>query len=140
MASRGASNDSSLMFPASSVHYVWNSMRIAGRRGAQIILSIVIIAGCCQASDATARKDPKKSQAAVKRGRRLDQSGQRADAIAAYTEAVEADAGNAEAWRARGSDYLAVGEREKALADLNHALQIHPGDGLSYTARGDAYL
>src|SRR5690349_17465711 len=107
MATRGESNGSWLMFPASSVHYVWNSMRMARRLLAQIILSIVIISGNGAASEA--KGDPKKSQAAVRRGQRLDQSGRHEEAIAAYTEAVQADAANSAAWRARGGAYLAGG-------------------------------
>src|SRR5579864_8283477 len=82
IANRGTSNGSSLMFPASSVHYVWNFMRLAKRRFTPIILSIVIMAGCGPASSEAATRDPKKSQAALRRGEHLDEAGKPQEAIA----------------------------------------------------------
>ena len=51
---------------------------------------------------ADAKPDKKKSQAALQRGKKADEAGKRDAAIAAYTEAIQADASNVEAWRARG--------------------------------------
>src|SRR5579871_2524929 len=104
------------MFPASSVHYVWILLSMGSQRSAQIVLSIVISLGCCHAADATSNPDAKKSHAALVRGQHLDQAGRRQEAIAADTEAVEADPANAAVWRARGQDYIATSNREKGMA------------------------
>src|SRR5581483_2823224 len=102
MATRGESNGSWLMFPDSSVHYVGKLRRTAVRVFAQIILSIVITAAWCGASEPAKKPDPKKSHSALMRGRELEKAGHRQDAIAQYTDAVQEDPSNAEAWRARG--------------------------------------
>ena len=56
-------------------------------------------AGLLPARAADTKPDKKKSQAALQRGKKADEAGKRDDAIAAYTEAVQADASNVEAWR-----------------------------------------
>ena len=66
---------------------------------------------------ADAKVDKKKSQAAYERGLADDKQGQRADAIAAYSEALQLDPSSAAAYRARAGDYSAQGERDKASAD-----------------------
>ena len=88
---------------------------------------------------AEAKPDKKKSQAAYQTGARADQAGQRDEAIAAYTEAIQADPANAAAWCARGKDYFAAGDREKAAADFDQAIRSQPGDPLCYAARGEFF-
>ena len=63
----------------------------------------VSLTGAIFAADA--KVDKKKAQAAYQRGLEDDKHGQRADAIAAYSEAVLLDPSNAAAYRARAGDY-----------------------------------
>src|SRR4051794_39501397 len=102
------------------------------------ILRVVVLVGISglflPGYSTDAKPDPKKSQAAYQRGVRAEQAGKRDDAMAAYAEAIEADASNGAARRARGRDYLAAGELEKAAADLDEAVKVQPGDGQSYAA------
>ena len=73
---------------------------------------------CCSAAGgraasrlaADAKPDKKKSQAALLRGKKADEAGQRDEAIAAYTEAIQADAVQCGCVRARGQDYQAAGD------------------------------
>ena len=62
----------------------------------------------------------------------------RADAIAAYSEAIQADASNAAAWRARGLDYLAGARYTDAVADFTQAIKLQAHDEESYKGRGRA--
>src|SRR6185437_4273395 len=115
-------------------------MHRATRRRTRIIVTMVITAGVitagwCEASEATPSASAKKSHSALVRGQRLDEKGRRPEAIAAYTEAIEDDAGDAAAWSGRGRDYLAGGDEAKALVDLNEALRLQPGDALAFAAR-----
>src|SRR5580693_2418340 len=100
-----------------------------------IVLALSALLGPARATDA--KPDKKKSQAAFKQGVLADHDGQRADAMAAYTAAIAADASNGDAWRARGNDYLAAGDKTKALADFEKAIEVHPTGAENYFARGE---
>src|SRR4249920_710522 len=76
---------------------------------------------------ADTKPDKKKSQAAYQRGKKADEAGQRDEAIAAYTEAVQADPANLDALRARAKDYTAAGDNKKAVADLDAVIEQAPG-------------
>src|SRR3954468_21835156 len=89
----------------------------------RIVVSVGISGLFLPVNGTDAKPDPKKSQAAYQRGVRAEQAGKRDDAMAAYAEAIEADASNGAARRARGRDYLAAGELEKAAADLDEAVK-----------------
>ncbi len=82
------------------------------------------------------KPDKKKSQAAWQRGKKADDAGQRAEAIAAYSDAIAADPSNVEALRSRGKDYQATGDKTKAQADFDRAIELQPGSAESYVARG----
>ena len=86
---------------------MWN-LRL---RFVRIPLAIGIAGLLLSVNAADVKPDPKKSQAAYQRGVRADQAGSRDEAIAAYTEAIAADASNAAALRARSKDYLTAGDR-----------------------------
>src|SRR5664279_2947806 len=101
-------------------------------RVARIVLSLAISGLLFSVSGADPKPDKKKSQAACLLGERADRSGRRDEAIAAYTEALEADNGNAVAWRARAKDYLSDGDMERAAADLDTAVKVQPGDPQCY--------
>src|ERR1035438_4406960 len=108
-------------------------------RAARIVLPIVISGLFFQLAGADGKPDKKKSQAAYQLGERADQDGRRNAAIAAYTEAIEADGGNAAALRARGKDYSAAGNQDKAGADFDAAVKVQPGDPQCYFARGQFF-
>ena len=94
------------------------------RNGAPIFIVLALSAALLHpAHAADAKADKKKSQAAYQQGVLADKAGQRADAIAAYSAAIAADASNGDAWRARGKDYLAAGDKAKALADFEKAIE-----------------
>src|ERR1017187_2143358 len=99
-------------------------MRTSASQLARLAL-LLAVAGCLlPAGGADAKPDKKKSLAAMQRGRKADQAGQRDAAIAAWSEAIMADGSSAEAWRARGRDYQAVDDRQKALADFDQAIEL----------------
>ena len=83
-------------------------------RVARIVLSIAISGLFITVDSAQSRPDRKKSQVAYQQGQLADQAGKRDEAIAAYTEAIDADGGNSAALRARAKDYFAAGNPDKA--------------------------
>ena len=114
-------------------------MRISWTTLARLIL-LAAVAGCLvPAGAADAKPDKKKSQAAMQRAQKAEESGQREAAIAAYGEALQADPGNVEAWRARGRAYQADGNGQLALADFEKAIELQPGGGENYLARAEYY-
>ena len=82
-------------------------MRTSASQLTRLALVLAVAGWLLPAPGADTKPDKKKSQAALQRGKKADEAGKRDDAIAAYTEAVQADPSNVEAWRARGSDYQA---------------------------------
>jgi hypothetical protein len=68
-----------------------------------IVLSLAIGAALAPVNAAD-KADRRKSQLAYQRGVRADAAGKRDEAIAAYSEAIQADESFAAAWRARGKD------------------------------------
>src|SRR5689334_17462300 len=91
---------------------------------ARILVTFGISGLLLAVSGADRKPDTKKSQAAYQRGVRADQAGKRDDAIAAYSEAIQADYSNSAAWRARGKDYFASGDKDKAAADFDQAIRV----------------
>jgi len=66
-------------------------MRIFGCCFARIVLAITVASALFIAPAADVKPDKKKSQAALQRGKKADDAGKRDEAIAAYTEAIQAD-------------------------------------------------
>jgi len=93
---------------------MWTSTSLPAR----ILLTFAVSGLISSVSGADAKPDKKRSQAEYQRGLRADEAGHRDQAISAYSEAIQADAGNAAAWRARGKDYLVAGDSDKAAADI----------------------
>src|SRR3954467_3827342 len=83
-----------------------------------------------------AKPDKRKSQAALQRGLKAEQAGKREEAMAAFTEAVQADGSNVDALRARARAYQAAGDSTRAQADLDKAVETAPGNSEIYAARG----
>src|SRR5664280_3163674 len=102
-------------------------MRISASQLARPILFMARAGWLLPAGAADTKPDKKKSLAALQRGKKADSAGQRNEAIAAYSEAIQADASNVEAWRARGRDYQAANDRQKAQADFDKAIETQPG-------------
>src|SRR5262249_35674595 len=105
-------------------------------RAARTVLTIAIMGLLVPMFGADVKPDKKKSQAAFQAGELADRNGKREEAIAAFSEAIQADGTNAAALRARGRDYYSAGESEKAIADLDAAVRVQPGDPASYVVRG----
>jgi tetratricopeptide (TPR) repeat protein/serine/threonine protein kinase len=62
-----------------------------------------------------------------------------ADAIAAFSRAIELDPDLWEAWFYRGRCQLKMGHRDLALADFNHVIERLPNDAVARNHRGAAY-
>ena len=86
----------------------------------RIVVTLAVAGLLLTVSGADVKPDRKKSRTAYQTGLRADEAGNRDEAIAAYTEAIQADISNGAAWRNRGNDYLAVGDKAKAGVDLDH--------------------
>src|ERR1035441_4935159 len=121
-------------------------MRISASQLVKLALFLAVAGWLLPAGAAEAKPDKKKSLAALERGKKADGAGQRNEAIAAYSEAIQADGSNVEAWRARGRDYLArgyffaaIGEAERAIHDYSLAINLNLERTEVYTARGKAY-
>jgi len=65
------------------------------------------------------------------------QLGQWAEAIGAYTEAVNVEPGAAAAWAGRGSARLQKGDMQDALNDLNEAIRLQPDCLQAYRDRAE---
>lgn len=60
-------------------------------------------------------------------------------AIFHYTQAINLDSNNFEAYSNRGFAYYHLNEYDKAISDYNEALKINPDDFLTYNNRGMVY-
>ena len=114
-------------------------MRTSASQLTRLALVLAVAGWLLPAPGADTKPDKKKSQAALQRGKKADEAGKRDDAIAAYTEAVQADPSNVEAWRARGSDYQLARDYQKAQADFDKAIEIQPSGAENYLARADYF-
>lgn len=74
------------------------------------------------------------------RGIALDLYGDKAAAIAAYTEDLKRNPQHVEALKYRGEDYAELGQLDLAAADLTLALQLAPSDWDLMTKCADVYL
>src|ERR1039457_6308360 len=114
-------------------------MRTSASRLVQLALLLAVAGWLLPARGADAKPDKKRSQAALLLGKKADDAGQRDEAIKAYSEAIQADGSNVEAWRARGRDHLAADDRVKAQADFDKAIETQPGGAENYLARGEFF-
>ncbi len=73
------------------------------------------------------------------RGQKRQKAGNDAEAIAAYTVAIELEPHNAEIYNSRAISYRYLGELEQSLQDLNQALAIEPNYLPAYHQRGNVY-
>jgi tetratricopeptide (TPR) repeat protein len=74
------------------------------------------------------------------RGVALDLYGDRAAAVAAYSEELKRNPQNVEALKNRGTDYTELGKFDLAVADLTAALKLAPKDWDAMVDRARAYL
>jgi tetratricopeptide (TPR) repeat protein len=63
-----------------------------------------------------------------------------ADAVAAFSRAIELKPDYWDAWRNRARAYQSLGQADKALADYSHVIEQNPKDGSAWMNRGLAYL
>jgi tetratricopeptide (TPR) repeat protein len=76
----------------------------------------------------------------MQKGIEATKKGDYATAIAAFTEAIHLNPGNAEAYRSRGVSYLFIGDNDKAIGDFNQSIEIDPDNEHTYLYRGSCYL
>lgn len=75
-------------------------------------------------------------QELLARGQSLEQQGKAAEAIAAYTQAIAADAKFSEAYRRRALVYASLGNRREAITDFTRAIDADPKSARAYNGRG----
>ncbi|MDQ1637198.1 MAG: polyhydroxybutyrate depolymerase [Pyrinomonadaceae bacterium] len=73
------------------------------------------------------------------KGVKLQQSGDLAGAIAAYTRAIKSDPNTADAYNNRGVAYLALKDYAPALADFSRSIELNPTSD-AYNNRGNIYF
>ncbi|GHV09170.1 hypothetical protein AGMMS50229_18820 [Campylobacterota bacterium] len=78
-------------------------------------------------------------EATYKRGKDAFDQGNYEEAIALFTQAIEIDPNNADAYLFRGISYGALGDHPKAIADYTRAIEIDPSDVRAYNKRGESY-
>lgn len=61
------------------------------------------------------------------------------DAINAYTNAIDAEPKNSEAYFRRGFVYQCISDHRKAIEDLSKAIDFNPKDPMYFCARADCY-
>ncbi|GAB1544726.1 hypothetical protein NUACC21_74020 [Scytonema sp. NUACC21] len=59
-------------------------------------------------------------------------------AIAAYSQAINLNSNNSDAYNKRGLAYFSLGNRQQAIADYNQAIRINPKYAEAYNNRGNA--
>lgn len=73
----------------------------------------------------------------LQQGRLLLTMGRQADAVQAFTKAIELDQGNARALGLRARSYFLQGNASKGLPDVQAAIQLNPDRGSWYVLEGD---
>ena len=84
--------------------------------------------------------DPTFVQNAIGRGMLADAEHRPADAVIAYTQALQREPENSYARQQRASAYILLGQTGDALADLSTAVDKNRDDPQGYLDRGDQYL
>lgn len=74
------------------------------------------------------------------RGIRLLQERRFADAVAAFSLTIEADAGNARAYNNRGVCHFYLGDLDRAITDYTDAIRLDPAFAEAYKNRGGAWF
>jgi len=87
----------------------------------------------------SANDNPCTSGNGYDRGVALDLYGDRARAVAAYTEYLEDHPDSAEVLRNRGFDYSELNQLDNAVADFDRVLQLHPNDAWTMMDRARVY-
>ena len=60
--------------------------------------------------------------------------------LAQFTEAIEDDPEDANAYKARGDVHFLIGNYDEAIADYSKAIELNPDDKDAYRSRGTAYV
>ncbi len=101
-----------------------------------IIIASLLLVGCgnegkCKLSEADELYNS---------GVLLGAGGRSAEAIEAYTKAIEEDPAHIRSYINRGGEYLDNDEYDLTIADCTKAIELHPGYAQSYSSRGLAYM
>lgn len=117
------------------------SERWGRKRTISIVLGLVVANAVVFAiRPLTFESNPCKSATPYDRAVALDLYGDRAAAVAAYTEDLKARPQHIEALKYRGYDYTKLDQFDAAAADLTLALELQPRDWDLMIHRADVYL
>ena len=110
-----------------------NPIRRVGCTVATVVLSLLILlqGGCTSPAI--------RAQQAVALGHRYAASGNTDDALGMYTEAIELDESNADAYLGRGDLYDDVRRYDEAVKDYTQLLELEPGNTRGLFNRSVAY-
>src|SRR5689334_21181753 len=98
-----------------------------------------VIAGVVAIAVTLSAANPKQSERAFRDGLRHEQGGRWAEAEKAYSEALQYDPGNAEAYLHRARVRLHNNDFQHAVDDASALINLQPGSGEAYQLRGDIY-
>src|SRR5690349_5278369 len=86
-----------------------------------------------------AQQTPKRAQKVFRDGIRFETAGEYAEALKAFSAAIELAPQDEVAWFHRARVRYTQGDFKNALSDLDKAIQIAPSDGDAWQLRGDCY-
>lgn len=81
-----------------------------------------------------------KADAPLDRGTKALEAGRAAEAVAAFSEAIQINPKSAEAYVGRGRALVQLGEFARAMRDLNKAIELEPANARWWWRRGEARL
>ncbi|WP_416667170.1 tetratricopeptide repeat protein [Egbenema bharatensis] len=90
-------------------------------------------------SATTPSASPLSVAALIEQGDQFSQAEQWAEAIDAYTQAIELDPNNADTYYNRGLAYHNQGDSQAALADYSEAIELDPNYSFAYNNRGNIH-
>lgn len=97
-------------------------------------LAFAVVLAACSGSEKSGGSGDAKSK-----GDECLQNDDLDGAVAAYTEAIAADANMQAAYNNRGVAFLRQGQTDKAIADFTKAIELAPADARPYANRGWSY-
>ncbi len=88
----------------------------------------------------TPPEEPTDAAGYNRRGNQYSRNGAYEQAVADYTQALELDAGLADAWFNRGVSFYELGMYAESIDDLTRAIELDPEEDNYYGRRSLAYL
>ena len=97
-----------------------------------LIVGLLVLSGCGPS------KEEQANDACI-RGIYHAQQGEHNKAIASFTEAIQLNSKDADAYNNRGGVYVYKREYDKAISDFTEAIRLNPKYAEAYVNRGIAY-